>query len=322
MRSDALGEQASWSGGRAFRLQGGVWPVLATPFGEDDSIDWKALHREIDWIVSHGVSGLVIAMVSELTRLDVDERMSLAEAVVEAAAGRVGVVVSVGCESTWSAKRLARHAAGVGAGAIMATAPLIWQISDEDEVVGYFSDLVEAAAGLPLVVQDASLYAGPRLEASVALRLLKRFGPEVVAFKLEGPDAGRLWSTLIGETGGKARIFDGSGGARLPEALQRDAFGTMPGPEAPWALVPAWRALVAGDSDGALGVLRELSLLLAMQTSLESYIAAEKYLLWLQGVLPNTRVRRPAGSVLDSITEELLVRLLRRLQIAARTLAP
>ncbi|MEI2724425.1 MAG: hypothetical protein V9H26_13095 [Verrucomicrobiota bacterium] len=56
----------------------GVLPVLQLPYGEDDSIDWQTLDREVDWAFANGAHGVVAAMVTEILRLTDAERDELA----------------------------------------------------------------------------------------------------------------------------------------------------------------------------------------------------------------------------------------------------
>ena len=58
----------------------GVLAVFQTPYHEDQSIDFKTLRREIDWLFEKGVDGIVMAMVSEVLRLSHEERKTLAVA--------------------------------------------------------------------------------------------------------------------------------------------------------------------------------------------------------------------------------------------------
>ncbi len=77
------------------RLSPGVWPVMVTPFTDDNAIDFDALGPLTDWFVRQGVAGLfTVSMSSEMYFLSDDERLALAEGVVKAAAGRIGVVAS------------------------------------------------------------------------------------------------------------------------------------------------------------------------------------------------------------------------------------
>ncbi len=76
-------------------LPRGVWPTMITPFGDDRRIDERGLRALVDWYVAHGVDGLfAVCQSSEMFELELEERVRLAGATVEAAAGRVPVIAS------------------------------------------------------------------------------------------------------------------------------------------------------------------------------------------------------------------------------------
>jgi len=298
---------------------GGVIPVLSTPFDGAERVDEGALAAEIGWILGCGVDGIAIAMVSEILRLDVSERERLAESVCSSVAAsviQVPVVVGVGAEATVLAVRLARHAEGVGASAVIAAPPVTTAL-DDDELLDYFAAVLDATT-LPVVVQDASGYVGQSLTLDLSLALLDGYG-ERVWFKPEAQPLGPRLSRLHQRSGGRARVFEGSGGGALVDAHARGIVGTMPGPEAPWALVAMWSALEAGDHELARRIAEPLTALLALQTSLDSYVAVEKHLLVRQGVFGSTRQRGPVGFALDPQTEVEVDRLMHRLRRAVET---
>jgi dihydrodipicolinate synthase/N-acetylneuraminate lyase len=76
----------------------GVLPVAHTPFHEDESIDFDSLARQIDWAFGQGIQGCCTGMVSELLRLDHDERVELNRRLAELCRGR-------GCSSPGSERR-------------------------------------------------------------------------------------------------------------------------------------------------------------------------------------------------------------------------
>ena len=77
----------------------------------------------------------------------------------------------------------------------------------------------------------------------------------------------------------------------------------MPGSEVPWAIVGLWRALEAKDLTTAKAIHAPLAELISFQTTLDSYVAVEKYLLVKQGVFSNTNQRGPVGFKLDQETK-------------------
>src|SRR5688572_24873641 len=102
----------------------GVLAVFQTPYNEDESIDAATLEREIDWLFACGVDGIVLAMVSEVLRLDSNEREYLTELACRFARQRGAVVISVGAESARVAERYTKQAEQAGATALMAIPPI------------------------------------------------------------------------------------------------------------------------------------------------------------------------------------------------------
>lgn len=292
----------------------GVFPVFQTPYLADESIDAETLGREIAWLFEQGSDGIVLAMVSEVLRLSDRERDHLATLACQFAAGKGPAVISVGAESSRIAEGHARHAEEAGAGALMAIPPVSIAV-DEGELATYYRRLLEVVA-IPVIVQDASGYVGRPMSIAFQARLLDEFGPERVLFKPEASPIGPRLSALREATGGKARVFEGTGGIALIDSFQRGICGTMPGADLITAIVPLWRALQEGDLAAAARIHEPLSALISMQTSLDGFLAVEKHLLCRQGIFRNEIVRGPRGFVLDEETRREVDRLFDRIQEA------
>ncbi len=292
----------------------GVLPVFQTPYREDETIDEEVLEHEINWLFECGAEGLTLAMVSEVLRLSDRERDDLAATVCRLAQGRGSVIISVGAESSRLAEERARRAEQAGASALMAIPPVSVAVGEE-ELRGYFTRILRCVS-IPLVVQDASGYVGRPMSIAFQAGLLEEFGPERVFFKPEASPIGPRLSALRDATGGKARIFEGTGGIALVDSFQRGIVGTMPGADLITALVPLWRALQAGEMEKACRIHEPLSALISLQTSLDGFLAVEKHLLCRQGIFRNEIVRGPRAFVLDPETRHEVDRLFDRIQEA------
>lgn len=275
----------------------GVFTVLSTPFNDDDSIDLQTLSKEIEWLIQQGVDGFVLAMVSEVLRLSATERSWLTEKVCELTAGRVPVVASVGAESTKVAIELAKSAEKSGAVALMATPPIAFP-SSSIEIIQYYKSIIESVS-IPLIVQDASNYVGQPLEISLYVELINQYGNDRVQFKPEAKPVVERLKQLKLESDGRAMVFEGQGGAELMGTFPIGVVGTMPGAEIPWALVSLWKALTSGNLERAAQIHNPLAKLIELQTTLDAYVAVEKYLLVKQGVFKSSRQRGPVGFNLD-----------------------
>ena len=291
----------------------GVLPVFQTPYHADESIDFETLDKEIGWLYDRGANGLVMAMVSEVLRLSIDEREQLTARVCGVGRDRGVVIISVGAESSHTAERLTQHAESVGADAVMAIPPLSVAL-DDDQLLRYY-DRILGACGIPLIVQDASGYVGRPMSIPLQARLLEMY-PDRVLFKPEATPIGPRLSQLHKATGGRAKVFEGSGGIALVESFRRGIVGTMPGADLIDVIVALWNALEAGDEQRAYQLSLPLSSLVAMQTSLDAFIAVEKYLLVKRGIFKNSLVRGPVGYQLDNQTCSEVDRLFERLMRA------
>jgi 4-hydroxy-tetrahydrodipicolinate synthase len=292
----------------------GVLPIIHTPFDENDAIDFAALAREVDWAFAAGAKGLGTGMVSEVLKLTTAERQALGEKLVETAAGRGPVFLSVGAESTRQALEYARAAAKAGCDAIMATPPITSRMS-EAQLAGYFRALADCV-NLPLIVQDASGYVGQAIPLRVYVELLDRYGSEKILFKPEAAPIGPNLSALRDATGGKARIFEGSGGIFLIDSFRRGISGTMPGMDLLDGMVALWNALQAGDDDLAYRLSAPIAAIVALQlqAGLDGFLAIEKHLLVRRGIFSSTRRRQPYSWELDAETAAEVERLFNRLQ--------
>jgi dihydrodipicolinate synthase/N-acetylneuraminate lyase len=292
---------------------GGVLAVLQVPFDDGFDVDRGALAAEIEWVYEQGADGLVVGMVSEVLRLSAEERERLSQWVCEASEGRGAIVVSVGAESDVVAQRHAKAAAEHGAQAIMAIPPITSR-PGVDELFHYYDGLARSA-GLPVVVQDASAYVGSPSSMALYRALWAEWGGRMM-FKPESAPVGPTVSGLRDMSHGEAKVFEGSGGLHLIDTYRRGVAGTMPSADLCWAVKAMWGALEAGDDARAYIIAGQVALVVALQTSLDAYVATEKHLLVRQGVIPSARMRGPVDFLVDEETASELDRLLENVRAA------
>jgi 4-hydroxy-tetrahydrodipicolinate synthase len=294
----------------------GVLPIVHTPFLDDDSIDAASLRREIDFAFATGADGLGTGMVSEILRLTSDERIDLTQQIVELAAGRGAVFAAVGAESIQQALVYAKSAERAGYDAIMAVPPITTRLP-ESALVDYFRALADGV-NLTLIVQDASGYVGQAIPLSVYVPLLERYGEEKIVFKPEAAPIGPNLSALRDATGGKARIFEGSGGILLVDSYRRGIAGTMPGMEMLAGIVALWRALQRGDENAIYRLYYPICAIVALQlqAGLDGFLAIEKHLLVRQGLFTTASRRQPNSWELDRETAAEVERLMTHLDRA------
>lgn len=280
----------------------GVFNVVSIPLNDEDQIDQSVLKKEIDWLIKCGCDGLVLAMVSEVLRFSAQERRVMWQKTLEYLQGRKPLVVSVGAESSAIAVELAKQAAFDGAAAVMATPPSAFKAT-ASEVKKYYQSIIEAV-DIPTIVQDASNYLGEPIQLETYVELIDKYGENRVQFKPEAKPVAQRLDQLNKLSSNRAKVFEGQGGVDLLQTHPLGVKGSMPGAEIPWAIIELWRSLEQGNLDKAKQIHQPVARLVALQTSLDAYIAVEKYLLVKQGVFINTNQRGPVGFKLDKQTTE------------------
>jgi 2-keto-3-deoxy-L-arabinonate dehydratase len=294
----------------------GILPIVHTPFGDDDQLDERSLEREVGWAIDEGAHGYCTGMVSELLRLTYDERIQLTRKLGELKPDGSLFIAGVGAESTPQAVVYSREAERAGADAVMAIPPVSTALPDS-QVLEYFTTLADQV-DLPIVVQDASAYVGRPISMSVYVELIDKYGPEKILFKPEAAPVGPNVSALREATGGRARVFDGSGGIALVDCYRRGIAGTMPGMEFLPAIVALWKALERKDDEAIYRIYFPICALvtLQLQAGLDGFLATEKYILHRLGIFDTPHRRKPYAWELDEETRAELDRLLLLLDAA------
>ncbi|KAJ5938671.1 hypothetical protein N7466_001805 [Penicillium verhagenii] len=141
----------------------GIMVALITPFTDDQTkIDEGRLQAHIEHLIKAGVHGLVPGgSTGEFTVLTTAERKQLTELCVKFADGRVPVVAGTGSTSSAEAIELSKHAASVGAAAVMVVPPfydpvnleelheLLWEVHTASNLPIMFYN-IPGASGLKL----------------------------------------------------------------------------------------------------------------------------------------------------------------------------
>lgn len=146
--------------------------ALLTPYRPDGSPDLAALGRHVELLVEAGVDALMpCGTTGEGPLLDQEETMRLVDATVRYTDGRVRVLAHVGRPSTAETVRLARWALADGVSAVSAVVPYYYAYSEE-QLLGHFRALIEAAAGKPAYAYTIPARAGNDLSADAVRALV------------------------------------------------------------------------------------------------------------------------------------------------------
>ncbi|TCT03500.1 4-hydroxy-tetrahydrodipicolinate synthase [Aquabacter spiritensis] len=130
----------------------GSFTALVTPF-RDGALDEKAFRGLVEWQIAEGTHGLVpVGTTGESPTLSHAEHRQVVEWCVDQAKGRVPVIAGAGSNSTSEAVDFARHAAQVGADAVLIVTPYYNKPTQE----GLFQHFkaVNDAMDLPIIIYN------------------------------------------------------------------------------------------------------------------------------------------------------------------------
>ncbi|HEY3118828.1 MAG TPA: dihydrodipicolinate synthase family protein [Chloroflexota bacterium] len=207
----------------------GIIGACLTPFDDAGRVDFRALEREIDFIVADADAISIGAVeAAEYTMLPLDERKELMRVGTEMVGGRLPVILGASSPSIRSALELAEFDAQVGANFVQVLMPLRpWGGQPTTgELLDYFSE-ISIGSPLPIVAyHNPGPGADPTIEATIKLSAIHR----VQAFKESSRDITKI-TRLIEEIEltGNAHYFT-TMQPLLPTLLMGGSGATMPPP--------------------------------------------------------------------------------------------
>jgi 4-hydroxy-tetrahydrodipicolinate synthase len=134
------------------RLQG-IWPALATPLNEDETVDEAGMRRLVRRVLEGGVHGVVVlGSAGEFAALADAQKGRAIEIVVSEVAGQVPVIAGTGEPGTARAIEQTRLAARLGVDAAMVVPPYYYG-QPSGAVLRHYRALADAG-DLPLVLYN------------------------------------------------------------------------------------------------------------------------------------------------------------------------
>lgn len=166
----------------------GIYVATVTPFNAENAVDYRGLQQHVEWLLGHGVHGIVASgSCAEYGALSDDERRNAVEAIAEVCKSRAALIVGTGASSTDKAVYWAKHAAKIGAAGIMALPPSAYRPSHR-ELIAWYGAL--DSAGLPIIAYNNPFDTTSDLVPELLVELAKL--PNMVAVKEYSGDVRRV----------------------------------------------------------------------------------------------------------------------------------
>jgi 4-hydroxy-tetrahydrodipicolinate synthase len=152
----------------------GMGVALVTPFKSDDSIDFDALGRLVEYIINNNADYLVVCgTTAETPTLTDKEKDEIARFVVQCNAGRLPIVLGIGGNNTRQVVEKVKTSDLSGIDAILSVTPYYNKPSQEGLYQHYSA--IAKASPLPLVLYNVPGRTGVNMTAETTLRLAKEF---------------------------------------------------------------------------------------------------------------------------------------------------
>lgn len=283
----------------------GIIPSLNTPFDHDNGIDQAGVARLTERSIASGAVGLlIVAVAGEQASLNRIEKETVARIVVETAARRVPVIVSVTSPDVMESEALAALARRAGADGICCQAPIGLSGGALESAMAR----IAAAGPELLMIQDLD-WSGSGLPIAEIVRLFEAL-PTFRCLKVETLPAGPKYTRVLEATGGRLHVSGGWAAMQMPDALARGVHAFMPTclDLVYVAIYDSWRR---GETDKARELFERLLPIVAFSHQhIDVSIRFFKQLRQAEGLIATDHCRLPPP--LDVVQQAEAERMVRR----------
>ncbi|PSL36377.1 4-hydroxy-tetrahydrodipicolinate synthase [Planomicrobium soli] len=191
---------------------GQVVTAMVTPFDANGEIDFQATKTLVEYLISNGSDGLVVAgTTGESPTLSSEEKVELFKFVVATVNGRIPVIAGTGSNNTRASISLTKQAEEAGVDGIMLVAPYYNKPSQE----GMFQHFqaIAAVTSLPVMLYNIPGRSVVNMSAELIIRLSEI--DNIVSVKEASGDLDAM-AAIIEGTPDTFSLYSGDDGLTLP----------------------------------------------------------------------------------------------------------
>jgi len=156
--------------------------ALITPFKEDESVDYDALMRMVDYLVQNNTDFLcVLGTTAETPTLTDDEKQKIKRMVIDRVAGRIPILLGVSGNNTRAVVDALRNDDYTGVDAVLSVVPYYNKPSQEG-IYQHYRAIAQARPDMPIVLYNVPGRTGVNMTAETTLRIARDLD-NVVAIK-------------------------------------------------------------------------------------------------------------------------------------------
>jgi 4-hydroxy-tetrahydrodipicolinate synthase len=230
----------------------GMGVAFITPFKEDESVDYEAIIRLVDYQLQNGTDFLVIlATTAETATLSSEEKTKIQKLIIERVNGQIPIVLGVGGNNTRAVVETLKNDDFTGIDAILSVVPYYNKPSQEG-LYQHFK-AISNATNLPIILYNVPGRTGVNMTAETTLRLARDF-KNIVAIKEASGNITQM-DDIIKNKPENFNVLSGDDGITFP-LITLGAVGVISviGNAFPREFSRMTRLALAGDYANALSI--------------------------------------------------------------------
>lgn len=279
----------------------GLYAALATPYTEADELSESCLRELIRFVLKQNIDGMYVGgSTGEALLQTTAERQQAFRVVADECQGKAKVIGHVGALSTKEAIVLAKTCSELGYDAVSAIPPIYFPYTLEN-IRSYYKAIIDAAAGVPLIIYNVSAMTGRRLSIAELSELVEL--PGVVGLKQTDVDMyqmeqlRRRYPALVLLNGYDEVFLAGLvSGANGGVGSTYNIMG--------WRYRKLQRLIESGDNKAALQLQARCNEVIDLLVR-AGVFPSIKFILHKMGILKTPLCRHPLGSVKAGYGDEL-----------------
>lgn len=191
----------------------GAGVALVTPFHEDESVNYEALERLIEFQIANGTDAIIACgTTGEPSTMTEEERETVIQFVVEKVNKRVPVIAGTGCNSTRNTVEASKRAEKLGVDGLLVVTPYYNKATQEGLYLHYKA--ISDAVNIPIIMYNVPSRTGVNILPQTAVRIAKEC-ENVVAIKEASGNISQI-ATLAALSKGCIDIYSGNDDQIVP----------------------------------------------------------------------------------------------------------
>jgi 4-hydroxy-tetrahydrodipicolinate synthase len=148
----------------------GIFTIMLTPFTKDSKVDAIAMKQSIDFVIDHGVHGLVfLGSTGEFPYIQMRDKKRIVDIAVEVTNGKLPVIIGTSAYGLEDVLELSKYSQNAGADGLMIAVPIYYQLSIASILKHY--ETIASKIDLPIILYNFPATTHLELTPNIVIKL-------------------------------------------------------------------------------------------------------------------------------------------------------